>query len=378
MRYLDFGGLMKANTKNKLSNIFGSLFSNRKAVEAGKTLPWWMALISFLLAVFIPIIPIMVQTANSYGSKFISSTTYGLETTLTSSTIELYLNGYEFKIDEDHKLIAYKDNNQYNPTVEEDKIPLHRYVNSVTNMIDLEIYYTTRTDSKENSLSDLLNTIKSKTYIVDTALEENTSTNTSLSEGESEEEIVKYRPSYIILYKEGIYACLMKPKTTTAVSSSGGNWVHHEVGTSLLSSLLKVKDGENDLMVDASNKNELLRNGTYVDGVFSNWKKSFDLNYLTAKSNSLTTSTLVFLGIYILLSFFMGLMLFLLTRGKKNPFRYLSFFTCQRINAWSSFCPALLSLILGFIIPNYAVMFFIALLGLRTMWLSMKQLRPQY
>ncbi|MGM9874065.1 MAG: hypothetical protein ACI31G_04025 [Bacilli bacterium] len=371
---------MKAKTKTNLSNIFGSLFSNAKAIEAGKTLPWWMALISFLLAVFIPIIPIMVQTANSYGSQFIAKTTYGLEKSLTSSTIDLYLNGYEFKINEDHHLIGYKDDNQLNPTVEEDKIPLIRYINSETNMIDLEIYYSVRsTSAKENSLSDLLDSIKSKTYILNSINEEdNTATSEEEEESTSEEEIVKYRPSYIIMYKEGIYACLMKANSTESSATSGGNWAHHSVGLSLLSDLLTVKDGDNNVIVTLENKNELLVNETYLNGVFNNWKKSFDLSYLTSRSNSLTTSTLVFLGIYILLSFFMGLMLFLLTRGKKNPFRYLSFFTCQKINAWSSFCPALLAMILGFMLSNYAVMFFIALLGLRTMWMSMRQLRPQY
>lgn len=368
---------MKAKTKSNLSNIFGSLFSNRRAVEAGKTLPWWMALISFLLAVFIPIIPIMVQTANSYGSQFISSTTYGLETSLTASTLDLYNNGYEFKIDEDHKLISYKDSALYTPTIEADKTAITRYVNSTTGMIDLEIYYSVRGSEGENNLSSLLDIIKGKTYISNTATEGSASTTSETTDSE-EETVTYYRPSYVILYKEGIYACLMKPNSTTAASSSGGNWKHHEIGLSLLKDLLVVKDGDNEILPTSDTRDNLLKNGTYVDGVFANWKASFDLSYLTAKSNSLTTSTLVFLGIYILLSFFMGLMLFLLTRGKKNPFRYLSFFTCQKINAWSSFCPALLALILGFIIPNYAVMFFIALLGLRTMWLSMKQLRPQY
>jgi maltodextrin utilization protein YvdJ len=72
----------------------------------------------------------------------------------------------------------------------------------------------------------------------------------------------------------------------------------------------------------------------------------------------------------------MGLMIFLLTRGKKNIFHIYTFGDCEKIAAWSMVSPALLSLILGFIFTDYAMMFFIILLGLRVMWLSMKQLRP--
>ena len=72
----------------------------------------------------------------------------------------------------------------------------------------------------------------------------------------------------------------------------------------------------------------------------------------------------------------MGLMVFLLTRGKKNIFRVYTFGDCQKISAWSMVSPALLGMILGFFIQDYAMMFFIILLGVRVMWLSMKQLRP--
>ena len=88
-------------------------------------------------------------------------------------------------------------------------------------------------------------------------------------------------------------------------------------------------------------------------------------------------SSLVFLGVYIVLIFIMGLLIFLLTRGKTNMFNYLKFMDCQKMVWWASLAPAILAVIFGFIFTNFAQMIFIILLGLRVMWMSMKQLRPQ-
>ena len=89
-------------------------------------------------------------------------------------------------------------------------------------------------------------------------------------------------------------------------------------------------------------------------------------------------TSLLFLGIYVGLVFVMGLLVFVLTRGKNNMFNYLTFIDTQKIVWWACLTPAILAMILGFILTNFAQMMFIVLLGLRVMWISMKQLRPQY
>lgn len=371
---------MKKQTKENLGLVFGSLLSNKKAVEAGKKLPWWMALISFLLAIFLPVIPTMVNISKSYGSQMFKSSnyTYGIDTQLTGASIDIVKNGYEFKIGDDNRLLAYKDSTSFSPSVSEDNKPIAQYVNSVTNQIDFEIYYSSRLAKGSNNLQNLLDTISKRQYKVGTK-EEGTNEDSKKAKAASSETIKYYTPSFMLLYADGILLYTYKANTTTTNGNTGGNWRHHEKGLNLFDSLTTVKVSEDTtLTAKTGNKDELLRNASYINGVFDNWKKSFDLNYLDTKDKSFTYSTLIFLGIYFALSFFMGLMVFLLTRGKKNVYRYLSFFTCEKINAWASFCPGLLSLILGFMMPNYAVMFFIALLGLRIMWLSMKELRPQY
>ncbi|MCR4880242.1 MAG: hypothetical protein K5906_04740, partial [Bacilli bacterium] len=78
------------------------------------------------------------------------------------------------------------------------------------------------------------------------------------------------------------------------------------------------------------------------------------------------------------LTLFLGLLMFLLTRGKRNFNNYLKWYQCMCISAWAAFTPGLLGLIFGFLMPAYAIMFFILFMGVRVMWLSMKQLSPTY
>ncbi len=365
---------MKAQTKTTLLNIFGSMFSNARAVECGKTLPWWSALIVFILGVFLPLIPSMVSIATSSGSAFLNNLTYGYDVQLVGSSIGVYLDGYEFEIDEEHRLSATTLNgSEYQPSAEQDVTPIFKYINTETNQVDFEIYYSVRSTRGSSTLDDLLDTIEETLYIegTNTIYEEEENTSSSSS---SSEEVVLYRPSFMIYYPDGLYSAIVRPNSSTIYASTGGDWKHHEPTKNFLKDMLSV-DGKEPTV---DNEESLRKDSVYIESVYDNWKHTFNLIYLTGKNNSLLINSLVFEAIYVALSFFMGLMIFLLTRGKRNYYRYLSFIKCQNINAWASFMPGLLAMILGFMIPQYAVMFFIILLGLRTMWLSMRQLRPQY
>ena len=96
------------------------------------------------------------------------------------------------------------------------------------------------------------------------------------------------------------------------------------------------------------------------------------------KNDAKWKTTLIYFGVYAGLMFFLGLMVFLLTRGKNNPFSSLNFWVCQKIAWWSAFSPAVLGMILGFVLSGNTIgsMAFVLLASLRIMWLSMRQLRP--
>lgn len=119
----------------------------------------------------------------------------------------------------------------------------------------------------------------------------------------------------------------------------------------------------------------------YRNAVIDSYKQVIVAGYQSTK----VATAWMYTGIAYLINTVMllvfGLTLFLMTRGKNNPYRDYKFLQCLKIISWASFSPALLSLI-AFIpaIGSSAIglLIFVLLLGLRTMWMSMKNLRPVY
>lgn len=360
---------MKASTKENLGNIFGSLISNQRAINGAKRNPWWAALIMFVLAIILPVIPLTVTVANSYGASFLAGNTYGYESQITEASLDLYVDGYKFEVTDYNYLTATKDGVELNSATYNDTVAISTVHNTVTNEIDFEVYFSYRTFAGNSGIKSLVDELLKVRYQKNTTIQAPAGT-------ENSEDATYYRPSFIILFPEGSYEYVAKAKTYDMAAQQSGDWKNTPVGTNLLESVLTVEGYT--LPTTADEAEALLRNGAYVSGVLNNWKTIYNQAYIATKNNSLLFQSLLFLGIYALLVLFMGLMIFLLTRGKKNPFNYLNIWVCEKIAMWASLCPGILAMILGFMLSNYAVMFFIILVGIRTMWLTMKQLRPQY
>ena len=84
----------------------------------------------------------------------------------------------------------------------------------------------------------------------------------------------------------------------------------------------------------------------------------------------------VFAGIDLGLIVLFGGLLFLMTRGKKNPYRIFNFWETEKMSCFASFTPAVLAMALGFWLTNYAFILFMFAFGMRMMWMSMRSLRP--
>ena len=182
-----------------------------------------------------------------------------------------------------------------------------------------------------------------------------------------------YSPSFVVLSKTSLYTRINKDdsslignNTYTAYSS---DWKHFKDGSLLIADALP--EGKTAEQVNLNSSDD-------VEAIYKNWKEYYNKSYLSQKTYNTWMTSLLFFGIYLALVFIMGLLVFLLTRGKNNMFNYLKFIDTQKIVWWACLSPALLAMILGFIFSNFAQMMFIILLGMRVMWISMKQLRPQY
>ena len=352
---------MKIETRRTVRDLFASIIKNDAAIDGAKTAPWWIALILFFVGSFLPIIPIMVNASKTYGASFVSGTIYGYDQALTSCGLKLKADSYELKVT-NHELIAYKDGKELTQTWVDDADlqPIAVYNNDYEGKTNraLNIFYSDRPKTgNAKSINDLIKSIESVKYCVNTHATYNP---------ETDGDVATYIPSYLILFKTGSYSKIYQPKSATAAATSytGMDWKNTK-DMDLLETVTTVANvAANPL--DAN----------YVAGVFANWKTVFNVAFQTQKTYNFWFTSGLYYGIYLVLGVFMGLMMFLLTRGKNNPNRGLTFFITCKIDAWITLTPALLGMILGFIWNAAAGLGFIVLIGLRTMWLSMRQLSP--
>ena len=365
---------MTAKTKNTLRLLFGNLVNNNIAIEGAKTLPWWVATIMFVLGSFLPVIPIMVNASKTKGQDFVSSSTiYSYDQALISCGVELKTESlYDFKVEEQQLIGYHRENTSEDFAVMEqtwtenkDLTPVAYYNSTFEGKTQrvLNVYYSDRPlTGKVNSISTLLTAIGKEKYVLGTDEIYDATVHTEVDAKKG-----LYIPSYILLYKQGLYSTIYKVNTTSASSSaySGLDWKHADF-TSLLDQVVTVEGKEANVL-----------DKTYVDASFANWKAVFNDAYLNQRVKTFWINSGMYYGIYLVLGVFMGLMIFLLTRGKANPNRGLTFWITTKISWIACVAPAILAMIVGFFWNVAAGLGFIVLFGLRIMWLSMRSLSPQ-
>lgn len=366
---------MKENTKKWLGDIFISQVNNQRAIDSAKKRPWWVAVAMFFLGTFLPVIPLMVSQGNTYGASFMDQNyTYGYDQALAETTLQLDSNGYRLEIKEG-QLLAYHNEVKLENTwtldsngQAKDLTPIattHTFKDGVRNET-LHVYYSDRPYSTgENTVKGLIEYVSGIKYVnnVDSIAIYNDT-------DEFHKQFGAYTPSFLVLYKDGAYSAIYKSGSTAVAHSSysGFNWNNNKETTNLIADILTVDGGYiNEYKTKA-----------YVEHINNSWKEVFNVCYADQKIVSFWSISGIFYGIFFLLNIFMGFMMWLLTRGKMNPNRGLKVYTCWWISGWTCVCPGLLAMIVGFIYAPAQQIAFIVLLGLRTMWLSMRQLNPRY
>ncbi len=373
---------MKQQTKkpNKfltaIKDILVALFSNNRVVDSSKTNKWWVGLILAVIAVVLPVLPVLTTYANASGSNFINAKyTYEFKDDLVFLSSALSYNdeitknynlegkSIDFKVKEDNTLAYFENNVETDHLYSGDinnNLPIAQRIKKDADgkeRISLEIYYYS--DDFNDTIAAVVDALGKRQFYVGT-------TNLCVEPTKTD---VLYTPNFMVLFKKGMYTAVYQTGTTTLVGvRTGTDWKHTPQDVFLLKDRL--------LTVDKMDKDVL--NPIYVDGVYKNWMKLFNETYISSRNYNTMFFSLLYLGVYTILLFVMGLLLFLLTRGKKNMFNYLKFIDCQKMAWWAALCPGLLAMIIGFLLPQFASMLFIVLLGIRVMWLSMKQLKPAY
>ncbi|MCQ2772899.1 MAG: hypothetical protein MJ238_06505 [Bacilli bacterium] len=334
-----------------------SLFSNDQCVDA-RTKPWYYAVIIAVLAVIVAVIPLMSNTFSIKGGDFLNGTTYDLTSQIVDFTADMKSKGVEIKIENgtandpagtwlsnygDCYKHVVKKNISYVKVDEAGENP--EVVVEEVSYVDFAVYYLPDTADISKSVETIL---KGKNPVIGEEKVADHWTINSMFIGKD----------CFYMYKKYIPTGSEKEGSIPAFSSMRGykfdcKGINGEASY-LLSSLYGADNEE----------------------TLNNWSSYLNLAYSSTRIKTGWATTGLGLGIYAALTIILGGVVWIMTRGKNNPFRIYKFWECEKIAYWASFAPALLALILGFFLKNYALLLFILFFGLRIMWMSMKSLKP--
>lgn len=368
---------------NKKQNLFfflKSLINNDTAVMGGRTKKWWIALILYFVSIFIAVIPTMISVGKTKGSAIFTGDQFHSDVamikfneSLATNDVDLIFEdsaagpiltnpsaNYAFTFDKTLEITdetsvvfnfpyytfarteTYTIENSDGTTTEETKVTEHLRVYYVASM-DGFVFHGGKHLTPEVYLANYLAKAKS-----------------------TEEKIV----SHFILGKNGITIRIYNPTKATegknVERSYNGVYKKVPVGLNIKNFYLKDKGG-NPLDSTAM---------TFKSEVLASWANLVDVAYGPVKVNLFFAQSGLSLLVYAVISAFIGLVIFLSTRGKNNPNRSITFKESMQIGCWLLLSPALITLVIGSFLPQYAALIYVATLGMRSVWLTMKSLRP--
>lgn len=302
--------------------ILKSLISNNACIEGGRKKPWYFAAIMFFLSMIFAILPLFVQTMNTKGDDVFANYAYGADVATLRFNEHLENEGLKMyvKTSGETKFISCEDSAGLAKNVD-----FHHYLpDGVTP--DFNIYY--RSEMNQEEFNILLGDQKTST---------------------------------IFFYQDRIILHLVNLETKAVIKDM-------------------VCQNAAKYMEEGRSVNDLLSKETdataRLNETFANWKLFIRDAYNFTRLTAVWQTCAIMGGINAGITLFMGLMIFILTRGKNNPYRLFNLWETQKMSWWAAITPSILALGLGFLIPRFANILFPMLIGIRVMWLSMKSLRP--
>ena len=298
-----------------------SLFSNNAAIDGARKKPWYAAIIIFLLSIVVSVVPSTVIELKKHGDKYFESTSYG--------AIEATTEFSEYLTTTDKKMFTVKETENGNYLVGDETVSFKR-TNSKTKKVDYVFQYSSNKNAEK--------------YIA-------SYTNSKTNEG----------VSYFVFTPDTVYIRVMDPNDSKTA----------KVTLTCINAYKKVSKNQiREALVKGKTATQT------AEKTWENWKvllkNFFNQTRLKTAGLQLAIISAVNTGIVLI----MGFMIWILTRGKNNPYRLFSVWESFKISFWTTPSPAILTIALGFLISRFASTLFPLLLGVRVMWLTMKSLRP--
>ena len=308
--------------KKNLKLFFSSLINNNSCIDGARKKPWYAAIIIFLISIVLSVIPGVVMELRKQGDKYFESTTYMLREATHAFSEELQDSKYDGKMviyeKEGSKFLAANEEVHFEKDFGENKT---HYIFQYSQKDHLQQYFDSY---KALNSSFVLFTDETVLFFI---VDPNT------PNGEKPVVYLNCIDAYKKLEENSFKAAYVSPAV-------------------------------------AGNKTES------INKTWANWKvlvkNLYNQTRVKAALMQLAIISAVNAGIVLI----MGFMLWILTRGKNNPYRLFTVWESFKMAFWASISPALLTVALGFMITNFAATMFPLLVGVRVMWMSMKSLRP--
>lgn len=360
---------MKPETKQKIGLGFASLINNEACIKIGRNWKWYFPVITGILAIMIALVPSFTQNMQTkLGDNLMNAPSYGIENGLVhvgeflqEKNIDLVVNEEEQIVDNGSWRNAFSTDNPYNnekaepwytcistnPNTDEEYVIIEAFFND-------SAYYAEQAGGEPVSDIDFANNVLA-----------NKNPYNGVARG-SEEDV--YDNAAVIFGKEHIY--IIKVGSDGSVGQAVGRY-DRLIGVNFKNYATSDFDG---VAYTATPETY-----DYTNAVRETWRRVINAAAESDKNIQALSYLGIMAAVYIGLAFVFGLVIFLMTRGKKNPLRIYTFWETQKMAYTAALCPAILSLILGFLITSFALFMFIFLYGIRIMWMSMRSLRaPTY
>lgn len=374
-----------------LKLLLRSLIKNDACVEGGRTYPWWVAVIFFFLSTAISLIPTTVTLFTVDAGTLITQAAYDTDKgfyqvleAMEKDGIDLQFynehtveNFNELKDDEGNQILPYaKLTGEWkNGDIVDGELIKKPYV--VTERVITKYTTTTAEDGTITTEVEEQDVEIFKLYVFDELNQEQIATKVTA--------VLQGLNPYVTDAIEGQDAT----KNNTSFALFGKN------------SFVWVKYNSNKMPV--INDNGDIQGFTPAGQFTGTYKDIASIKFLSELKKPTLTETVddtaiflneafneiklqnagIQLAIYLAINagivLLMGFVLWLMTRGKNNPFRCYKIWETMKIATWTAFTPALLSMILGFLIGSsnpLAGFMFVLVFGIRSMWLAMKNLKP--
>ena len=355
-----------------IKKFIAVLFRNDAVINVATTTKWYWSFLVFLFSLVVSVIPATVLASQQKGSQFVSG----------AYSDPYYYGLYEYANDDGTAKITFKhdgsgiDLNNTTSSVKYDDYTVNG--DSTASVSTASVIKPTYSFERNGDyLFDIYVVKKNENFgdfnkIVTNIL--NSNTNWGMGSTAKRTEIeglnAKYTrsTSFILFTDSGIIGRTYNG--STAASSFSGDYNHI---------LEKFNFTGDYTLKDILNYNLDKTNVTTAQkGTLANFITFADQAYIDQRFNSTWVTFGIYCGINGGLLVIMGLVVFLLTRGKNNPNRSLNVLMCYSISNWASITPALLTLIIGFLMSNLVVMLFVVTFAFRIMRMGTKYLRPAY